>query len=725
MDAHQTKETQALALILQRLGECLDTPMEVSEAISVLQDQPLLEHSERLIRAAQQLGVQLARSDLTAKDAWALVSDGFPILVEESRDRWWLLARKNAWRVEVYEFDFRSGFRSSADAIEVLARSDARQLTRGQLKRLWRPEKVRPSLVGQAAFHTPLSVGHAARSETHTADESHGDHHDPLRRLLRILRLESRDVLTVALFALVAGVMNLATPLAVETLVNTVAWGNLVQPLVALSLILFGFLGFAALLKLLQVIVVEVLQRRLFVRIVGDLAHRFPLARRDALAGEHPAELANRYFDIMTIQKSVAMLVLDGISIVLQTAIGLVLLAFYHPFLLGFDVVLLLMMTLVTYLLGRGGVRTSIDECRVKYAMGHWLQDVISSPTAFRMHGGHAYAVDRANRLTVEYLMERRNHFSVLLRQYAFSLFLLAVASTALLGVGGWLVIRGELTLGQLVASELVVTAIVGAFAKVGKSLESFYDLLAAIDKVGHMLDVPFDMPAGDLATSGPHTQQDVSRIRWQNLPIAIDGQDQRGVTNIAPGSRVAIVGPSGSGKTRLIETLAGLHEPEQGFAEIGGIDVREASRVAEGRLVSLAREPEVFCGSLLENVRLGRSWLTTAEVRQALERVNLWEEILLLPGGMEAELQTGGYPLGYAQCVRLMLARALVSQPHVLLIDGSLDLLGTDQRSSLWTSLSALSPSQTIVIATHDQRIAGDCDLVFRCQPGHASAVH
>ncbi len=118
-----------------------------------------------------------------------------------------------------------------------------------------------------------------------------------------MLRLESRDITTLVLFALVAGTLGLATPLAVESLVNTVAWGTYLQPLFILSFILFGFLAFAGLLKLLQQIIVEVMQRRMFVRIVGDLAHRFPMARQSELESEHPSELANRYFDIMTIKR--------------------------------------------------------------------------------------------------------------------------------------------------------------------------------------------------------------------------------------------------------------------------------------------------------------------------------------------------------------------------------------------------------------------------------------
>ncbi len=176
--------------------------------------------------------------------------------------------------------------------------------------------------------------------------------------------------------------------------------------------------------------------------------------------------------------------------------------------------------------------------------------------------------------------------------------------------------------MGQLVASELVVTAIVGAFAKIGKSLESFYDLCSAVDKVGHMLDLPYDAPALDRITDGSQP-----RIRWQNLPIMFKEYGPNSTVTIEAGSRVAVTGPSGSGKSRLLNILAGLIEPTQGFAEVAGFDSRDASRVSDGHLLSMARQPEIFSGSVTENVRLGRNWLTTADVRSALERVGLWEE--------------------------------------------------------------------------------------------------
>ena len=107
------------------------------------------------------------------------------------------------------------------------------------------------------------------------------------------------------------------------------------------------------------------------------------------------------------------------------------------------------------------------------------------------MHSGGQFALDRRINWPSNSSMPGSAHFRILMRQILFALGLQAVAATALLGLGGWLVIRGELTLGQLVAAELIVAAIVGSFAKLGKHLENFYDLLASVEKLGHLFDLP------------------------------------------------------------------------------------------------------------------------------------------------------------------------------------------------------------------------------------------
>ncbi|TWU47358.1 Alpha-hemolysin translocation ATP-binding protein HlyB [Rubripirellula tenax] len=542
-------------------------------------------------------------------------------------------------------------------------------------------------------------------------DSAHGAHHHdhpkPLRRFIGMLQLDLRDILTISLFAFVAGGLSLATPLAIESMVNVVSWGTYVQPLLVIAMMLLACLGISGFLKVLQTVLVETIQRRQLVRIVGDLAHRFPRANRESLAGEYPRELANRVFDIMTIQKATAVLLMDGVSIILTTVLGLVLLAFYHPFLLGFDIVLVISMISITWILGRGGVRTAIDESIVKYRIAHWLQDVIASPSAFKINGGEGLAVSRANRLVSLYLEQRRKQFRVVLRQVTFAIGLQVIASTAVLGLGGWLVIQGQLTLGQLVASELVVTVVVGAFAKAGKSLEKFYDLMAGIDKVGHLLDVPVD-PRSSIGVSpdGP------ASVRWDDLEFHFaTGTSKISATEISAGSRVAIVGDDVSGKSSLAKSLVGLVAPNHGVAEVAGWDAGDAGRASAGQMIAYAGDVEVFHSTLAENIDLGRSGIGQNRVREVLHLVGLWEDVLRLPDGIQTKLQSNAYPLSRTQSEKLMVARAISSHPKLLVIDGILDHLDADSRDSLFQVLADPNAPWTLVIVTNDDALASKCD--------------
>jgi len=478
---------------------------------------------------------------------------------------------------------------------------------------------------------------------------------------------------------------------------------------------LLACLGFAGVLRVLQTIVVEMIQRRHAVRIVGDLAHRFPRAQQAALADRYPRELANRLFDIVTIQKASAVLLLDGISLVMTTVLGLMLLAFYHPFLLGFDIILLLSMVLITWALGRGGIVTSIDESIVKYQIAHWLQDVIASPTPFKINGGEMLAVERANRLTSEYLMRRQRHFRVVIRQVAFAIGLQVIASTALLGLGGWLVMRQQLTLGQLVASELVVTVVVGAFAKAGKSLEQFYDLMAGTDKVGHLLDVPVD-PRFELGEipAGP------VEVRWEDLSFHEAGT---GLTCHIPsarfpaGSRVTIYGNDRSGKSLLFRCLAGMQTAEHGIIEVGGFEAQRAALAGQGRMVGYAGPVEIFNSTVHDNVDLGRGDVGHNRVRDVLVQVGLWDEILRLPQGLNTVLQTDGSPLAKSQRSLLMIAQAMAGKPRLLLLDEILDGLSEETLEHLWPALTSPEAPWTLLIATNQRSIAQRCTTRFNLE--------
>jgi putative ABC transport system ATP-binding protein len=531
----------------------------------------------------------------------------------------------------------------------------------------------------------------------------------PFTRLRHLLEPERRDVVALVVFAVAVAVLSLATPVAVETLVNTVAFGVLMWPVVVIALMLTGCLALAAAIRAMQVYVAECLQRRLFVRVVADYARRLPRLRADALEGQYGPELANRFFDVLTLQKSLQVLLLDGVAIVVTAVVGLAVLAFYHPFLLGFDLLLIALIAFTLFVLGRGGVHTSLVESHAKYDVAAWLEELLRCPRAFKFAAGHHLALERADRLADEYVSARRRHFRVVWRQTLFALGLQVVASAALLGLGGWLVINRQLTLGQLVAAELIVSLVVASVAKLGKYTETYYDLTAAAEKLGLLTDLPTEREGGEAPPEGEGG-------------MAVRLRGAQGALEVGPGERVAVTGPHGSGKTRLFETICGMRAAD-GVVELDGVDLRGLSPERLREQVALAGGTEVFAGTVLDNVRVGRADMPAADVRAALHEVGLLGAVHGLPNGLETPLTPGGAPLSAGQAARLTVARALAGRPRLLILDGVLDALDLSECPDLVPRLFDRSAPWTLLVATADPAVAGMCDRVVTLAPAGAEA--
>lgn len=527
-------------------------------------------------------------------------------------------------------------------------------------------------------------------------------HRGPWQRLTALLRLERADVLTLLAFALGVGLLSIVVPAAIEALVNTVAFGVLLWPVVVLSLVMFAFLALAAVLRALQTLVAECLQRRLFVRTADAFADRFARAEIEAFDGRNPTDIVNRFFEVSAAQKAIATLLVDGIGIVMITVVGLAVLAFYHPYLLTFAIVMLTLVAFLLGVLGIGGVRTSIEESYAKYATAAWLEEIAKCPHTFRSGRGAGLAMERADQLAGDYVTARRRHFSVVWRQTLFALLLEAVASTVLLGLGGWLVIQRQLTLGQLVAGELIVALVLAALSKSGKYVEIFYDLQAALDKLGVLDDLPLEPVGGETLPAGSGPMAVVAEVR-----------DDGGVRRLEarPGQRVAVGGASGSGKTTLLETLGLLRVPREGLLEFDGLDARSLDRAATRLQVAYVGRLETFAGTVAENVRVGREDLSASLVRRALEMVGLADRVARLPQGTATPLASDGLPLSANEIARLSIARALAGGPRLLLVDGLLDGLDIHACPELLDSLFDRAAPWTLVVVTARDDIRSRCD--------------
>jgi putative ABC transport system ATP-binding protein len=542
----------------------------------------------------------------------------------------------------------------------------------------------------------------------------------PYARLRALLEGERRTLWVAVIYSVVIALLALVVPIAVQSLVNTIAFGSVLQPLVVLTLFVFVALGFSTVMNALRAGVVEVIQRSIFARVATDVTWRLLRVRINAFDRYHGPELVNRFFDTVTIQKSAALLLIDGLSILMQTVIGMLLLALYHPWLLAFDVLLIVAMAVIIFVLGRGALATSISESKVKYALVAWLEQLAANLVTFKSAGGAEYAMERSHRLLEEYLSYRARHFRILIRQIVGSFALQAIASSALLGIGGWLVISRQLTLGQLVASELIVAAMLSAFTKFGKQLEVFYDLCAAIDKLGVLVDLPLERPGG-VVEAPPHgpmalTLRDL-RVHYednQRAALAVRSWD------IPAGARVGVTGPNGAGKSTLADVLFGLREQATGSLRVDGIDLRSLPLRSLRRDVALVRAVELFPGTVLENLRLGREDLSYTDITRALEDVGLLEELLAMPDGLDTELHPHGRPLSFRQACRLMIARAIAGRPRLIIIDGALDQIDRREDDQRLTSV-LFDPDApwTLVCITDRPELLAQCTRVVLLKDG------
>jgi ABC-type bacteriocin/lantibiotic exporter with double-glycine peptidase domain len=537
-----------------------------------------------------------------------------------------------------------------------------------------------PTETVAATFAHATGMGHAEASHDPRARVS------PFARLRRLLRAEHADVRAIVLLSLGVSVLTLATPIAADQLVGSVAFGGLLQPIIVLSVLLLGCLALAGALRALQSHVAELVQRRIFVHVFADLVHRLPRADRKALEGLDAPELVNRFYDVVILQKGLALLLVDTFALVLSAVVGLIVLAFYHPILLALDIALIASVLGIVFVLGRGGIATSVEESYAKHAIVAFLERVAARREALGTVAAREQVRVHGEARARAYLGARARHWSVVLRQTVSALALQAVGGTVVLALGGTLVLGGSLTLGQLVAAEIVVTVVLGSVAKLGKHLESFYDLVAAADKVGHHLDLPEEpLRSETLAGSGP---------------IRVGSP----VLDVAPGERVALVGRSGSGKSRLLARLAGAAIGEDPVA-LDGVPVGSLDAESTSAVVAHVTTDVLLVGdTILDNVRMGRASVSPARAREALRKVGLASVVDHLSGGLLTPLGSAGQPLSRGQLLRLGLARAIAGAPRLLLIDGVLEHLDRDTRRTTLECLLAPDAPWTLVCATTEE---------------------
>lgn len=527
----------------------------------------------------------------------------------------------------------------------------------------------------------------------------------PVQRLLALIQLEKKDIYLLIMLTFGFGLLGIATPIAVQALVNVVTMGGVLQPLFVVSLILFCLLVLSGVLYVLEAYVVELIQRRLFIRTALDVAKHAQGVDAVVYDYSNPVELMNRFFDITTIQKSTATLLTSGLAAFLQGFIGSVILMFYSIYFGIIVLVALVLLAFIIFVLGSNGISTAIDESKAKYDMAAWLETIARNYYVFKFYSGLQRAKRLSHTLAQHYAEKRVQHFSTLLWQNIGAVTLYAIIGTLMLALGGGLVIKGQINLGQFVAAELIIFGVLSAFVRFINKLEYFYDMLAALDKIGFLDDLPQESIGSYALPSDGMQRFEVNNISFQYSPrVQLLNQIS---FQVEKGGSVCILGESGAGKTTLVGLVTGLRAPSTGHISFDGSDLRQLNQHTLRNAIGIAGRVEVVEGTILENITLGREHITLNHINPILDELGLQADFTKLEYGLDTPLTAFGAPLSTTQVQRLMLVRAIVAQPKLLIIDGLLDNFTRVELESVLSLLISHKANWMLLVTTRFEHIA------------------
>lgn len=548
----------------------------------------------------------------------------------------------------------------------------------------------------------------------------------PLQRFFKLLDLDRKEITYIYIYAIFAGLITLSLPLGVQAIIGLIAGGAMSASLIMLIAVVTVATALAGILKIMQLTVTETIQRRIFTRSSFDFSFRIPRLRIDKLAGYYPPELVNRFFDTLTLQKGVPKILMDFSTAVLQIIFGLILISFYHPFFVFFGFGLILILVAIFRITGPGGLKTSLKESKYKYEVAYWLEELARTMNSFKLSGGNPLSLQRTDKLTCDYLDSRKAHFRILVFQYGNIVAFKTVVTAGLLFLGSYLVINNQINIGQFVAAEIVVILIMASVEKLILSMETIYDVLTALEKIGTVTDLPMEREEGLPASK--IDQGKGLRILLENLTYRFPDDEKPALKDITleieAGERLCITGYSGSGKTTLLQLLAGLYTDFQGTINYNGFPVRTLELNTLRQLIGdYSSQEHIFRGTVYDNIALGCPNANLQQVIEAAEKVGLSNFVERLPGGYQTELLPEGRNIPQHVRTKIILARSIVSNPRLLTMEGFFHHLQQEDRERAAKMLTAPDRPWTLVTATNDPMLASRCDRVIVLKNGEIVA--
>ena len=542
----------------------------------------------------------------------------------------------------------------------------------------------------------------------------------PLQRLVGLLKLEKNDISQVFFYAIFSGLVSLSLPLGIQSIINLIQSGRVSVSWIVLVVIVIIGVALVGILSLMQLRITENLQQKIFVRSSFEFGYRLPKIKFEELYNQYPPELANRFFDTMTIQKGASKLLIDFSTALLQITFGIILLSMYHPFFIFFGIILLILLYIIFKFSYNSGLSTSIKESKYKYKVVSWLQEMGRNNFSFRKKSNFEFALSKNDHLVAEYLGYREKHFNIIKRQFIQLIAFKIIITAGLLFIGGYLVLNQQMNIGQFVAAEIIILLVINSVEKIVIGLETLYDVLTAVEKIGQISDLQIEelsITNNDICYNNMSIESDNIRFKFPDkTEYVLDKINLK----IDQSEKIYLEGSNGSGKTTLIRILSGFLQPTSGSFFINDdtyrkIDLEQYS----SQIATIINGETPFEGTILENITFNNASISQEDLKWAIESAKLGSFIKSLPKGLDTKIFPEGRQLSSSNAQKILLARSIINKPKILFLEDAFDKMDNEDAKEVIDFMTSNENKWTLIVSSKNEYWKQKCGRTITMSEG------
>jgi len=536
----------------------------------------------------------------------------------------------------------------------------------------------------------------------------------PTKRFWNLLKQYNSILKQIYLYALFIGIVNLTLPVGIQAIINYLQTGEYTSTwIILVGFVLLG-MTLMGILQVLQFRLVENIQQDLFTRSAFEFAYRLPQITYLRIDKLHAPELVNRFFDTLTIQKGLPKILIDFSLAIFQIVFGLILLTIYSSYFIILGFALAFLLWIIFKITGPKGLETSLKESKYKYSLAHWLEEIARTNFSFKIFSKEKLHLNKTDDTVSDYLKSREKHFKILLNQYWMFIGFKLVMAAGLLVLGSFLVFEEKINLGQFVAAEIIIILIINSTEKVLKLIETIYDVLTGLEKIGYVTDMQLDKNDGTAIVRKDHGIS----IKAKNVYFGFPDDGGCVINNLSftieSNEKVVLKGRSGSGKSMLMRVLAGIHPIKEGDLYINDIPQVNYDKDSYYESVGVTFPTnQIFEGTIKENILVGREFIED-DVLEVIKLLKLDDFLNNQPQGINTIIDSGGRRLPRSIVQKLEIARVLINKPKLLLLEDPFLFLDEEEKIKIIDYLMDPGYLSTIIIISDFYYWKEKCDRII-----------